>query len=600
LLSLAESRPRLGRPAPAAGVSTPRSRNIGRRRGALLGVAFAALCATAVAYGQASQSVVPAPAAAASAAGQAGDGNASSALRGLGNPATLGLSPATSSPIPVGAAVADAPPLRPHEVFAFAPYWALGQSGGFDYKGLTTLAYFSVDVNANGTLDETGSTWAGYESEALVDMISRAHAAGDRVVLSVTDFDQGSLDALTSLPTAPATLGSALVQAIGAKDLDGVNLDFEGDGSADQAGLTNLVRTVSVLVHQANPHYQVTMDTYASSAAGTDGFYNLPALAPSVDGFFVMAYQLNLAAGPAGVASSMTRSMFANQTTAQEYDTAVPPGKVILGLPFFGYDWPTTDGTLDAAALGGPSTINADQASTSGHPRYWDAVTDTAWTSYQVDGQWHESFYEDPTSLYLATQLAQREKLGGVGIWTLGSGSDDDAMVSALDGHAPSVKDSLAGPTSTTASGAGGASGPNAGGSRGAAPPVAGSAPDAPPVNPDGPGFPSPAPSTTTTTAAPAVPRNFSYGGKWDGSTVTLRLAAHVTSSSARAVGTLSGFTTDNPALTCLAGDAKLTVWQDSSSGQNLYVVAATPGDCATQTFVFAAPPVQSTTTTTS
>jgi Glycosyl hydrolases family 18 len=563
----------------------------------LLGVAFAALCAGAVAYGQASQSVIPVPAAAASAAGQGGDGNASRALPGLGDPATLGLSPATSSPIPVSAAVANEPPLRPHEVFAFAPYWSLGQSGGFDYKGLTTLAYFSVDVNANGTLDETGSTWAGYESQALVDMISRAHAAGDRVVLSVTDFDQGSLDELTSLPTAPATLGSALVQAIGAKDLDGVNLDFEGDGSGDQAGLTNLVQTVSTLVHQANPHYQVTMDTYASSAAGSDGFYNLPALAPSVDGFFVMAYQLNLAAGPAGVTSSMTRSMFANQTTAQEYDTAVPPGKVILGLPFFGYDWPTTNGTLDAAPMGGPSTINSDQATTSGHPQYWDPVTDTAWTSYQVGGQWHESFYEDPTSLYLAAQLAQREKLGGVGVWTLGSDSDDAAMVSALDGHAPSVKDMLAGPTSTTVSGAGGAPGSNTGGSRGAAP-VAGSAPDALPVNPDGPGFPAPAPPTTTTTAA-AVPRNFSYGGKWDGSTVVLRLAAHVMSSSARSLGTLSGFTTDNPALACLAGDSKLTVWQDSSSGLNLYVVAATPGDCATQTFVFAAPPVQATTTTT-
>lgn len=65
------------------------------------------------------------------------------------------------------------------------------------------MAYFSVDVNANGTLDEGGPGWTGLQSQDLADLISRAHAAGERVVLTVTDFEQGSLDALTSSPTPP-------------------------------------------------------------------------------------------------------------------------------------------------------------------------------------------------------------------------------------------------------------------------------------------------------------------------------------------------------------------------------------------------------------
>ena len=44
----------------------------------------------------------------------------------------------------------------------------------------------------------------------------------------------------------------------------------------------------------SNPHYQVTMDTYASSAGDTGGFYDVPALSPPVHGFFVMEDQLNL------------------------------------------------------------------------------------------------------------------------------------------------------------------------------------------------------------------------------------------------------------------------------------------------------------------
>ena len=49
---------------------------------------------------------------------------------------------------------------------------------------------------------------------------------------------QSSLDAITSDPNAPAPLSSALIAAVSAKNLDGVNFDFEGEGSADQNGLT--------------------------------------------------------------------------------------------------------------------------------------------------------------------------------------------------------------------------------------------------------------------------------------------------------------------------------------------------------------------------
>ena len=216
-----------------------------------------------------------------------------------------------------------------------------------------------------------------------------------------------------------------------AKDLDGVNLDLEGSGSGDQVGITNIVQVVSQTLKAANPHYQVTMDTYASSAGDTNGFYDIPVLSSYVDAFFVMAYQLNLHSSP-NSESNLTSSMFSNQTAVNQYLNAVPASKVILGLPFFGYDWPTTNGTLDAQPAGGPTIITYAQEADSGHPMYWDAVTDTAWTSYQVGSQWHEAFFENPDSLYLAAQMAQENGIGGVGSWALGmDGSNDQAMVSA-------------------------------------------------------------------------------------------------------------------------------------------------------------------------
>ena len=218
---------------------------------------------------------------------------------------TTNLPAATSVPEPAPPSLASSAPLQSHEIFGYAPYWTLPQSSGFDVKDLTTLAYFSVDANADGTLDESGSGWNGYESQDLVNLVNRSHAAGDRVVLTVTCFSQSSLNAITSDPNAAARLSSALIAAVSAKNLDGVNFDFEGEGSADRNGLTALITSVSNSLHAANPHWQVTMATYASAAADSSGFYDVAALAPALDGFFVMAYDMNSQSTPSPTAAAL-------------------------------------------------------------------------------------------------------------------------------------------------------------------------------------------------------------------------------------------------------------------------------------------------------
>jgi spore germination protein YaaH len=359
------------------------------------------------------------------------------------------LPAATVPPVAAPTSVTTAAPLAAHEVFGFAPYWSLDHSAGFSVAGLTTLDYFSVGINANGTLDESGAGWNGYESQALSTLITKAHGAGVRVVLTVNDFDQHSLNALTSNPAAATTLAKALIAAVQAKSLDGVNLDLEGAGSADQAGLTRLVTTVSDALHQVDPHWQVTMDTYASSAGDPGGFYDIAALANAVDGFFVMEYSPNVAAS-AQADSPLNSSLFSDLTTIAQYAAAVPAAKVILGVPLYGEDWPTTDDTLTVTATGPVTTLTDNQIAAAGHPLYWDPITESAWTAYQVGTQWHETFFDNQTSMYQISLLATQYGIGGLGMWALGDTGTDPTMVSALDGTPPSVQYATP-PSSSTA-----------------------------------------------------------------------------------------------------------------------------------------------------
>jgi hypothetical protein len=501
--------------------------------------------------------------------------NRGNALRMLGADASINLAPATSIPTAAPAALVNQPPLAGRENFAFAPYWTLSQSSTFPLTGLSTLAYFSIDVNPNGTLDESGSGWDGFQSQDLANLITRAHAAGERVVLTVTDFDQGSLDALTSSPSASGALSSALIPLLDAKSLDGVNFDFEGNGSGDQAGLTNLITSVSSALRAVDPHWQITMDTYASSAGDAGGFYNIPALAPAVDAFFVMDYELNLQ-GTSSAASPLTSGQFSSLTTLQQYTSAVPASKVILGVPFFGIDWPTNNGTMAANAAGGANDIPDSQAAANG-PEFWDPVTDTAWTSYQVGNQWHESYYEGLNGLFDISQLVAHYNARGVGIWALGMENNGLQMIAALDGFSPGAPPGT-GPQATSASPAPGAP-PPAPGAPASGPSAVASSPSsaAPNTAPSGSGSTPPAPTTTTTTAAPFI------NAQRTGKTITLTAVDAGQVVRLAVDGQVTDFQTNEPAYTCLNGST-LNVFTNLK-GQPV-AVAATPTNCITQDFL--------------
>ena len=514
-----------------------------------IGPIAAGLLVVALVAGGATASLAPsASGAARHTAAERAPGLSGNVFQATAAPKTGDLPAAAAAPAPAPPSLAGSAPLQSHEIFGYAPYWTLPESSGFDVADLTTLAYFSVDANGDGTLDQSGSGWNGYESQDLANLVTRSHAAGDRVVLTVTCFSQSALDQITSDPNAPATLSSALISAVSAKNLDGVNFDFEGEGSADRKGLTSLITQVSNALHAANAHWQVTMATYASAASDSAGFYDVAALAPALDGFFVMAYDMNDPVTPSAT-SPLVGGGYNDTEALQQFTAVMPASKVILGVPYYGYDWPTTNGTQGAQSTGGETPLSYGTIAAAGNPTYWDDATQTAWTSYQVGGQWHETYYDNPTSLALKAELANSFHIRGLGIWALGMDGNDPAMLAALLGNAPPVKDLSTGPTSTSSS------------------------------------------PTTPTTAAGLPGTGATTTGTWQGQTVPLSPVDPVLTGGTF-VGTLTGLQSTDPRLACLQSGPPLDVWALPGSPGIYEVLAVTPGDCLTAAFDFPIPAV--------
>ncbi len=470
-----------------------------------------------------------------------------------------------------------APPLRPNEVFGVVPYWALPDAAGLDLTGLTTVVYAGLDVNPDGSIQTSGAAWDGYLSQDFMNLIGSAHDDGARVVLGIQDFDQTSLTQLLANPVASTNLAQSVLLLLKMRDLDGVNLDLEGQGWQGQAAMTNLVSAVSQTLKAADAHYQVTLDTDASSAGTVGGFYDLPALNASVDGFLITDDQLNLAAVPS-TSSAMTSAGESVQATINEYLSEVPASKVVAVLPLFGLEWPTTDSTLGAKPVGAPSVETAGAAQANRRGALWDPITQTAWAPFRVGEQWHEAFFETPRSLRLALQTVHANGIAGVGVWGIGTDGTNDAHVvsalgaSATPGNATGASNGASVSTTTTTT----------------TTTTTSTTTSQPSVAQATTTSTSTAPSAHATSSSPSPNHApYTFSGVWIGARTNV-LPTVVPAGTQTAVGVVSRFKTNFPGLSCLTHEQFLEVFVLAGHPDDFYVIARTrQGDCTNGAFVF-------------
>src|SRR5256886_2664556 len=102
------------------------------------------------------------------------------------------------------------------EVFGFAPYWRLAQNPNWNYSLLSTVAYFGINFNPDGSVSTNDAGWTGWNSQDLATIITNAHAAGDRVVLVIKPNGAVSSTAavLNAIVTNPAATQTVITNTL--------------------------------------------------------------------------------------------------------------------------------------------------------------------------------------------------------------------------------------------------------------------------------------------------------------------------------------------------------------------------------------------------
>ncbi|HBB76248.1 MAG: Glycosyl hydrolase, family 18 [Candidatus Levybacteria bacterium GW2011_GWC1_40_19] len=336
------------------------------------------------------------------------------------------------------------PSIRPkREVVGFIPYWVIGSFDKLRVEQLTSANLFGIEPDGEGNIiitDAQGSAdqgWAMWNNPKLPSVIDTLKKKQVRTNITIKMFSNRRMEAMLSSTDAQKKLISNIVYMVGSKNLDGVNLDFEYVGTPSESarnGFTNFVGALNTELKKEFPTASLTIDTYASSGVGND-LFDLPTLAHVVDTFIIMGYDFHTPYTAPGPVAPLTGEQSIVGYLAN-YLQRVPAEKIILAVPYYGYDWvisdpsPGTTGILSYADIVGTNAFNNLQ---------WDSASGTPWYQY-VDGQnkTHKVYFDNVRSLGLKYDLVNERNLKGIGVWAVGyegTNSELEQLISQKFGY---------------------------------------------------------------------------------------------------------------------------------------------------------------------
>jgi spore germination protein YaaH len=364
--------------------------------------------------------------------------------------AAMALAPLQAAP----AAAAD-PGINPranvksllsHQVYGYLPYWRLngGTAGQLNYDLVSTVAFFGLGIKATGDVDMAWRGTVAYLSADAAAVTNAAHAKGVRVVPTFQLFDSGSLPKMTAFLGSAAAQDRFIGQALNLmqrRSADGANFDFEPMPATLTPQYLAFLAKFNAAMDTRFPGATLVNATSAGAPSSL-----ITGLVPIVDQMFVMTYNYrwtgSTVTGAIAPLDHASRNVKIHMTRFAAY---APKSKLIMGVPYYGYDWPVTSTVpnatvrADKTKYGAVASVTYASARTflAAHPevvRQYDSLEGSGFYSYwdAGHGTWRQVYFEDEHSAAAKYEYAIASGFAGVGIWTLGNDGSYPEMWNAL------------------------------------------------------------------------------------------------------------------------------------------------------------------------
>jgi spore germination protein YaaH len=329
----------------------------------------------------------------------------------------------------------------------------LAYTDGQDPQSYTNLRSFHTRLSAvalgsaygilaNGTLDLSGVT------TTTTNIIAYAKTQGLPVYPSVSDYSNTTggfdPDIMQTIDSSAATRNNAVTNLVNfavSNGFAGINLDVEAVGmeangptAADTRNFTAFVTSLATALHAQGLKLIESIPPTDGSAnySYVDG-YNYAALGKVVDYMQVMTYDEvgpGWSSSPSGTWPGPCSGLDWMNGIITYAVKQVPAGKILLGLPTYGYDFstggqqtwaPDTNyGTQGFSAYIASKKAKSFVDATSATPyATWGAVKQQSGVFSNKTAQ-PALWFDNPTSITTKSKLIGQYSLGGAGVWAMG------------------------------------------------------------------------------------------------------------------------------------------------------------------------------------
>ncbi len=297
--------------------------------------------------------------------------------------------------------------------YPFISPWVLEQTLPY----LTELPIFSYGFTYYGEL--LAPAW---DDEW---MIAAAKRQGVQPILTLTPlgedgrFNNNLISSVANNPAYQDNLIQNMLSLMEQKGYQGVDIDFEYILAQDRDAFTEFVRNVADTMRANGYHTSVALapKTSADQRGLLYEGKDYRAIGEAADHVLLMTYEWGYTYGP-----PMAVAPINQVRRVVEYAlTEIPAGKIDLGIPNYGYDWPlpyergvTAARTINNVqavriAIAQGAEIQFDELAQSPYFLYVDAQT----------GVEHEVWFEDVRSLQQKFDLIKEYGLRGCGYWQI-------------------------------------------------------------------------------------------------------------------------------------------------------------------------------------
>lgn len=319
---------------------------------------------------------------------------------------------------------------RPQAI-GWLPYWLLEKADKDYSRYLTEMTYFGLTVNPDGTIQKY--TNPGEAEPGWYALTSGKFKPPANLAVSLAVFN-GSPEQINRLISEPASSAAVLAGEVGPiMDEYGftkLNIDLESARDASESARENF--TVFIRELKKNLNRPLTIDASPTDLV-KDRLIDLTAVAPYVESVILMTYDYHfsgsLVTGPvAPNGGAGVESEFDVETGIQKALEIMPPQKIILGIPLYGYEWETLTSNRRSAVLPGSGIVASNrrveeflagcascsaQTETAAEENYLVYFDESVQTYHQI-------FYPDEQFMADKIKLAEKYRLGGIAFWAIG------------------------------------------------------------------------------------------------------------------------------------------------------------------------------------